>query len=146
MDFGQTELFFSDQTSVQDLFLVNNLVVTGMGEVLKAVGGASTPGTGTNQFFTNNSDGGNSVFQDPDNADFRVKDGVSGVFDAAQANGAPEADIGFDPGCIKREEGQLFDFWHHAPDYDYIESVGGVEGCFSDVKPRSAPDMGAYEK
>jgi parallel beta-helix repeat protein len=145
MNFGQTEIFFSDQTSVQDIFMVNNLAVTTAGSVLGATSGASPPPTGTNTYKTNTQ--GSTIFQDPDNADFRIKDSAAnGIVDSGQTNGAAPDDIGFDPGCIKKEQGQ-FNFWKHAPNYEYIESVGGVEGCFKDAKQRSGtPDMGAYEK
>ncbi|WP_437618261.1 hypothetical protein [Sorangium sp. So ce1151] len=44
--------------------------------------------------------------------------------------------------------GQAVSWWQYAPDYTYIASVGGIEGCFRPVaRPQgSTPDIGAYER
>ena len=70
---------------------------------------------------------GDSLFQDPEGANFRPRSGAS--IDSSAA-----AVIGFDPKCIKREASNpapgYTDFWTHAPDLEYIRSIGGIKQCF----------------
>ncbi|KYF65047.1 hypothetical protein [Sorangium cellulosum] len=77
-----------------------------------------------------------------------MADGATQLVDAGTSTSAPTDDIGFDPRCLKQQSGQPVAWWQYAPDYAYIASVGGVEGCFRPVaRPQgSAPDIGAYER
>ena len=145
-NFSPTEIYFSDSLSVSNTYIINNLGVTGLGNVMGGAG-VNPPNAPNNKWVTNNNDNGSSIFVDPGNADFEIKDGTNGIINAGKsiADGAPADSIGFDPKCIKRETGQRF-WWEHAPDYDYIASVGGVQGCYKDKQRTDTPDMGAYEK
>ena len=85
-----SEIFFSDDLSTQNVFMINNLGVSFMGNFVTGVP-ANIPQGQNNKWITNNSDG-NDIFEDQGNADFRIKDGaVSGIIDAGKsvADGAP---------------------------------------------------------
>lgn len=89
------------------------------------------------------------VFFDAEAADFRPRPS-SPLVDRVEPEGAHGSDIGFDPNCIKLETDpakRRYPWWTHAPDLDYIRSIGGIRHCFA---PRSRPhgarqDLGAYE-
>lgn len=64
--------------------------------------------------------GSGDVFVDSGAADFRPQ---------GSSTGDRGAELDFDPRCIKRESGR-YTWWTHAPDLEYIRSIGGVARCF----------------
>ena len=87
---------------------------------------------------------GNSVYANPSIRDFHPE---SDLIDAGTVTTLAAADNGFDPRCLKLEGGQRYSWWTHAPDLEYMRSIGGIKNCFAPVKRTqgSAPDLGAYE-
>lgn len=80
--------------------------------------------------------------------DFHLNANAAQLINQGTTQFAPGTDIGFDPRCIRQQSGQQF-WWQYAIDYDYIESVGGVAGCFGGRVSRPAgggTDIGAYER
>jgi hypothetical protein len=89
---------------------------------------------------------GRALFSSVDAADFRPKSGTP-LESTANALGTASEDIGFDAKCLKRQTGQRYSWWTHAPDEAYIRSIGGIARCFA---PRKRPhgsgqEIGAYE-
>lgn len=88
-----------------------------------------------------------SVYNNPGRADFRPGSG-SALINAGTRAELPTLDIGFDPRCIKRQTlGKKISWAKHAPNLDYIVSIGGIKNCFSPRSRtrRSAPEIGAYK-
>lgn len=145
--FVADEIFFSEARSRTDTIVRNNLAVAVAGKA----GLSHTTGTGVSVFESNFvvDEGGPSPFfmSTAGALDLRVREATPQIIDQGAATDAPAFDIGFDFRCIRPAAGQAVQWWQHAPDYAYIESVGGVAGCFSPLpRPQQgAPDIGAYE-
>lgn len=141
------EFYLSEQQSGQGTSLRNNAVIAGPF--------GNRDGNGI-QFLTAERDqnnflatAGNSPFASITGAlDYRLNANATQLINQGIAQFAPGTDIGFDPRCIRQQAGQPF-WWQYAIDYEYIESVGGVAGCFGGRVSRPAAggvDIGAYER
>lgn len=137
------EIYVSDSTSATGASLINNVALPSGGK--QALGGGQTIGNVSNNLWL--TAGGASPFVSTTGAlDFHAAEGATQLIDAGSASSAPSDDIGFDPKCITSATG-LGHWWTYAPDYAYIESIGGVTACFrKGTRPvGSAVDIGAYE-
>ncbi|MFC1643346.1 right-handed parallel beta-helix repeat-containing protein, partial [Myxococcota bacterium] len=125
----------------------NNVLSGGVKTIPGSCGGGSA-----SYSQSNNQTGANAgaVFENADAGDFRPKAG-SAIVDKVSHGSTFATDIGFDPKCIKREtdeaKKQGMSWWTHAPDLEYIQSIGGIKKCWS---PRTRPqgsnqEIGAYE-
>ena len=89
------------------------------------------------------------IFFDAQAADFRPRP-AGPLLDRVAPAGTFDSDIGFDPKCLKKETDPAklrYSWWTHAPDLEYVRSIGGIRNCF---EPRPRPhgdrqDLGAYE-
>jgi hypothetical protein len=136
------EIYFS--SGPQGAVMVNNLAAaSGWNNTMTAIFNGPA---GSNN-VTVNMNGATPFFANATAVDFQLLPTATNVADKGTASGAPTTDIGFDPKCIKVQSGQPVTWWSYAIDYDYIQSVGGVPGCFHPaVRPQgAAPDVGAYE-
>ena len=129
------EIYFSDALASTGVVASNNLAAAGAG--MNAINRT----TGTGSTFQNNlvvnSNGATPFFANPTGIDFKITAGSNTVIDQGTAAGAASTDVGFDPKCIKAQTGQAVSWWQYAPDYIYIQSVGGVAGCFHpSVRPQ----------
>jgi hypothetical protein len=128
--------------------LTNNALIPTSGR--QSVRTVPCGGGGANYTNMNNvTSGGADVFEDASAANFRPKAG-SALTDKVAHGTTFGTDIGFDPKCIKLETDntkKFKDYWTHAPDLEYVKSIGGIKNCFS---PRMRPqgsnqEIGAYE-
>lgn len=131
------EVYVSDAQSAGGAAATNNLIWPG-----KAAFGGQSIAQSTNVIIND----GSSVLSGTGALDFRLAAGAAQLIDQGSAGDAPTDDVGFDFKCIKEQSG-LDHWWQYAIDYDYVESVGGVAGCFH---PGARPagggiDVGAYE-
>jgi MYXO-CTERM domain-containing protein len=136
------EIYFS--SGPQGAVMINNLLAaSGWNNTMNAV--VNGPAGSNN--VTVNMNGPTPFFTDPAAIDFRLMVTATNVADRGTTTSAPATDIGFDPKCITAQSGQPVSWWNYAIDYTYIQSVGGVAGCFHpSVRPQgAAPDVGAYE-
>src|SRR5215471_11869787 len=136
------EIYFSN--GPQGAVMVNNLLTaSGYNNTMPAV---TNGPAGSNNVIVN-MNGPTPFFTDPAGIDFRLLSNATTVIDRGSATEAPTTDIGFDPKCIMAQAGQPVSWWSYAIDYDYIQSVGGIAGCFHPaVRPQGAAvDVGAYE-
>lgn len=141
-----SEVYISEQQSGQGTSLRNNA----------GIAGPRGDRDGNGIQFLNADRDQNNVWSSAANSpfasitgdlDFRLNANATQLINQGTAEFAPGTDIGFDPRCIRQEAGQPF-WWQYAVDYDYIASVGGVAGCFSNRVARPAGggvDIGAYE-
>jgi hypothetical protein len=135
------EIYVSDAQST-DAVLINNVALPSSGRA--ALGGESVSNDSNNVWLAA---GAASPFVSTENPlDFLPATSSTQLIDQGTSSSAPSEDIGFDPQCITTASG-LGQWWQYAPDYAYIESVGGVAGCFRrGTRPvGSAVDIGAYE-
>ncbi|KYF75479.1 hypothetical protein BE17_33665, partial [Sorangium cellulosum] len=139
------EIFFSDAGSRTGAVVRNNVAVASSGN--QALFGA-TGVTQSNNLLLNGGAAAPFFTSTSGALDFHAADGATQLIDAGTSASAPTDDIGFDPRCLKQQSGQAVSWWQYAPDYTYIASVGGIEGCFRPVaRPQgSAADIGAYER
>jgi hypothetical protein len=145
--FAFGEIFASDAQSRNNVLVRNNLAVGTNGQA------ALGPFQGTNANVGGNVTTGvtASVFRDPDGVypDFRLAGSPQNLINAADNSATGTSDIGFDPHCVVRSDTPIqgVAFWRYSVNYAYIESVGGVEGCFRPVARSlgGGADMGAYE-
>jgi MYXO-CTERM domain-containing protein len=136
------EIYFS--SGPQGAVMVNNLAAaSGWNDTMTAI--VNGP-AGTNNVVVN-MNGATAFFTNPAAVDFRLTVTATNVADKGAATDAPATDIGFDPKCITTQTGQPVSWWSYGIDYNYIQSVGGIAGCFHPaVRPQgNAPDVGAYE-
>jgi hypothetical protein len=147
MNFNPTEIFFSDSMSMEGVYMINNIGVSGLDMISGTVNRQPGPEGSHNAFFANDANA-DTFFVDPDQGDFRLNDQAAsaGIVDQAApyADGTPTDDIGFDASCIKEEQGD-FAWFKHVPDYDYIAGIGGISECFHPKERDDAPDIGAFE-
>jgi MYXO-CTERM domain-containing protein len=138
------EIYFS--SGPQGAIMINNLMAaSGYNGTMNAVVNGPTGASSVNNVAVN-MNGATPFFNAPASADFTITPGSTNVIDKGSTTSAPSTDIGFDPKCIKQQQGSV-SWWSYAIDYTYIASVGGVAGCFHPaVRPQGAgPDIGAYE-
>jgi parallel beta-helix repeat protein len=146
-----SEIYFTNAgVTVQGVTFMNNVIV-GTGQ---APAGATPivnqPGTG----WSNNvvETGNVAFFTDAagTNPNF-IPAGGDGTLtgQGSSGNGAPSDDIGFDPKCIVKRTPQMVgdvateSWWQYDVDIEYIQSIGGVAGCFNPAT-RGTNDIGAY--
>jgi len=139
------EIYLSEQQSGQSASIYNNVGIPGRGNPIE--------GLGYTQFFSGQEgdnlwlNNGASFVSATGLLDFHLAANANTLIDQGTAQYAPGTDIGFDPRCIRQETGLPY-WWQYGIDYAYIESVGGVAGCFHrGVRPAgTAIDIGAYER
>jgi parallel beta-helix repeat protein len=140
--FQPAEIYFSDQTSRQNVSLRNNIAASVNGRAA-----INDQQFNAGNVFVNN--GGENLFRSTTGAriDLRPAAGANNVINVG-TGAAPARDSGFDPGCIRQAQaGQAVAFWQYEVNYDYVRRVGGVAGCFrSVVRPvGGTQELGAYE-
>ncbi len=147
-DFVPAEIHFADDTSRSDVLVLNN--------VAAALGGRLAvnfeQGLGSSSFSNNvwvDAGGSAAFFSDPEGSspDFRPSSNASALVDKGGGSALFASDVGFDPRCLKAQGGQALSFWQYAPDYAYIEAIGGIKQCFQPrLRPQGqGPDIGAHE-
>jgi hypothetical protein len=105
-----------------------------------------------NCILENGINGVKFVGDDESNWNFDLQQG-SPAIDKGNAGVAPEADCGFDFGCLTYvsnghvfpDGARHFSWMKHDLNYDYIRQKGGVKGIFNPRERDSKPDIGAYE-
>lgn len=130
------EIYVSDAESTQNAVAVNNLLWPGKmafgGQAITQMNNVTVNGTGT---FVASSGA----------VDLHLTTGATSAIDQGTSNSeTPADDVGFDFKCIKAGTG-LAHWWQYVIDYDYVESVGGVAGCFAPGIRTGTLDVGAYE-
>jgi MYXO-CTERM domain-containing protein len=138
----------SNSTTTGTSFLNNVFVATGTGPGATAIYNQPTAGWSNNQTST----GSVSFFTSPDgtNPDFTLASGSALVGKGGTGSGVPGNDIGFDPKCITKKTptppGSMAkgSWWQYSVDLAYIQSIGGVAGCFHAKTRSGTPDIGAY--
>lgn len=131
------EIYVSDAQSASGAAASNNVIWPGKA----AFGGQAL--MQTNNVIIND---GSSFVSATGGLDFHLAASASQLIDQGSTTNAPSDDNGFDFKCIKQQSG-LDRWWQYVIDYDYVESVGGVAGCF---RPGARPagggvDVGAFE-
>jgi MYXO-CTERM domain-containing protein len=138
----------SNSTTTGTSFLNNVFVATGTGPGATAIYNQPTAGWSNNQTST----GSVSFFTSPDgtNPDFTLASGSALVGKGGTGSGVPANDIGFDPKCITKKTptppGTMAkgSWWQYSVDLAYVQSIGGVAGCFHAKARSGTPDIGAY--
>jgi MYXO-CTERM domain-containing protein len=138
----------SNSTTTGTSFLNNVFVATGTGPGAAAIYNQPTAGWSNNQTST----GSVSFFTAPDgtNPDFTLASASALVGKGGSGSGVPGNDIGFDPKCITKKTptppGTMAkgSWWQYSVDLAYIQSIGGVAGCFHSKNRSGTPDIGAY--
>ena len=124
----------------------NVFVATGTGPGATAIYNQPTAGWSNNQTSTGNV----SFFTAPDgtNPDFTLASGSALVGKGGSGSGVPSNDIGFDPKCVTKKTptppGTMAkgSWWQYSVDLAYIQSIGGVAGCFHSKNRSGTPDIG----
>ena len=150
--YSAAEFHFSDTRrdgkdyALMDVLMVNNVAIAASGHKARSHDVGFQNGKFERNYLYPDTESIAEVYNNPQQADFRplAKSPLGG---AALSTAAPSLDVGFDPKCITRQVRQKFNWWQHAPDIDYIRSIGGIKSCF---RPRSraqgtATTIGAYE-
>lgn len=147
-----SELYFTNAgVTVQGVTFTNNVIV-GTGQ---APAGAMPVVNQPQSGWSNNvvATGNVAYFTDATgtNPDFTIASGNTDLSgEGAGGNGVPTDDIGFDPKCIVKRTpvmvGQIAreSWWQYDIDIEYIQSIGGVAGCFNPAARSGTPDVGAY--
>lgn len=146
------ELYFTlAGVTVQNVSFVNNVIVgTGQSPAgpMPVVNQPSS-GWSNNVVVT----GDVALFADPTgaNPDFTPAAGATTLIgQGSSADGVPTSDVGFDPKCIAKRTPVMVgevareDWWQYDIDIEYIQSIGGVAGCFNPGGRSDTPDIGAY--
>ncbi len=143
---GAGGISFSNTESRNTGVVKNNLCIqTNRGEPIIVYGSNLSSLNGVSNNFTSKETSDASViFEDPDNGDFRIKEGATDVIGKADGSDIFTHGIGFDPKAIKAETDHRQPFYRFAPDIEYIKSKGGLEGCFAPVERKAPPAIGAY--
>ena len=147
-----SEVYFTkdtnNSTTTGTSFLNNVFVATGTGPGATAIYNQPTSGWANNQTAT----GTVTYFTSPDgtNPDFTLASGSALIGKGGSGSGVPGNDIGFDPKCIAKKTptppGTMAkgSWWQYSIDLAYIQSIGGVAGCFHSKNRSGTPDIGAY--
>ena len=135
------EIFYSDSNSRSGALIRNTVAVASSGnEALWGEAGVTLQ----NNVFVDDS-GPADFFVSPSGLlDFNLTTDASQLIDQG-TGAAPATDVGFDPKCLRQEDGQAVSWWQYTIDYDYIEGIGGVAACFEPRTRSGALDIGAYE-
>ncbi|HEY6723241.1 MAG TPA: right-handed parallel beta-helix repeat-containing protein [Polyangiaceae bacterium] len=146
------ELYFTNAgVTVQNVSFMNNVIV-GTGQSPAGpmpVVNQPQSGWSNNVVVT----GDVALFADPTgaNPDFTPAAGATSVIgQGSSADGVPTSDVGFDPKCIVKRTPVMVgevaseDWWQYDIDIEYIQSIGGVAGCFNPGARSGTPDIGAY--
>ena len=146
------ELYFTNSgVTVQGVTFLNNVIV-GTGQAPAGpmpVVNQPQSGWSNNEVRT----GSVTFFRDPTgmHPDFTLSPDDTTLIGAGSSGDAvPTQDIGFDPKCIVKRTptmvGQVASesWWQYDIDIEYIQSIGGVAGCFNAATRSGAPDLGAY--
>ena len=147
-----SEVYFTkdsnNSTTTGTSFMNNVFVATGTGPGATAIYNQPTAGWANNQTAT----GTVTYFTSPDgtNPDFTLASGSALIGKGGSGSGVPSNDIGFDPKCIAKKTptppGTMAkgSWWQYSVDLAYIQSIGGVAGCFHSKTRAGTPDIGAY--
>jgi len=147
-----SEVYFTkdsnNSTTTGTSFLNNVFVATGTGPGATPIYNQPTSGWANNQTAT----GSVSYFTSPDgtNPDFTLASSSALIGKGGTGSGVPSTDIGFDPKCITKKTptppGMMAkgSWWQYSVDLTYIQSIGGVAGCFHAKNRSGTPDIGAY--
>lgn len=146
------EIYFTNAgVTVQNVSFLNNVII-GTGQSPAGpmpVVNQPQSGWSNNVVMTGNV----ALFADPTgvNPDFTpAADAMALLGQGSSADGVPTSDVGFDPKCIVKRTPVMVgdvareDWWQYDIDIEYIQSIGGVAGCFNPGARSGAPDIGAY--